>query len=74
VNRVPEGLDPAVQSREITFEADVTSVTPFLKVATVNRGGTGHMSFACDEGRISEASDRRQRRSCTSAPPSHSDS
>jgi len=50
MNRVPEGLDPAVRSREITFEADVTSVTPFLKVATVNRGGSGHMTFACDEG------------------------
>lgn len=51
MDRIPEGLDPAVKSREITFEADVTSVTPFLKLATVNRGGTGHMSFACDEGR-----------------------
>jgi hypothetical protein len=50
VTRVPEGLDPAVQSREIIFEADVTSVTPFLKLATVNRGGVGHMIFACDEG------------------------
>jgi hypothetical protein len=50
MDRVPEGLDPAVQSREITFEADVTSVTPFLKLATVSRGGTDHMSFVCDEG------------------------
>ena len=50
MNRVPEGLDPTVQSREITFEADVTSVTPFLKLATVSRGGAGHMSFVCDEG------------------------
>jgi hypothetical protein len=50
MDRVPEGLEPAVKSREITFEADVTSVTPFLKLATVSRGGTGHMSFACDEG------------------------
>lgn len=50
MSRVPDGLDPAVQSREIAFEADVTSVTPFLKLATVSRGGTGHMSFACDEG------------------------
>jgi hypothetical protein len=40
VNRGPEGLDPAVQSREIVFEADVMSVTPFLKLATVSRGGT----------------------------------
>jgi hypothetical protein len=50
MDRVPEGLDAAVKSREITFEADVTAVTPFLKLATVSRGGTGHMSFACDEG------------------------
>jgi len=50
VNREPEGFDPAVRSREIVFEADVMSVTPFLKLATVNRGGSAHMSFACDEG------------------------
>ena len=50
MNPVPEGLDPTVTSREIVFEADVTSVTPFLKVATVHRGGAGHMTFACDEG------------------------
>ncbi len=50
MSRVPEGLDPAVTSREITFEADVTSVTPFLKLATVNRDGGDHMSFLCDEG------------------------
>ena len=50
MDRVPEGLDPTVQSREITFEADVTSVTPFLKLATVHRGSAGHMSFVCDEG------------------------
>ena len=50
MSRVPEGLDPAVERREITFEADVTSVTPFLKLATVNRGGRDHMSFVCDEG------------------------
>lgn len=50
MDRSPEGLDPAVKRREITFEADVTSVTPFLKLATVSGGGTGHMSFACDEG------------------------
>jgi hypothetical protein len=47
---VPEGLDPSITTREITFEADVTSVTPFLKLATVSREGTGHLSFACDEG------------------------
>lgn len=46
----PEGLDPSIRKREITFEADVTGVTPFLKVATVHRNGTGHMTFACDEG------------------------
>jgi hypothetical protein len=50
VDRVPEGLDSSVKTREITFEADVTSVTPFLKVATAHRNGTGHMTFACDEG------------------------
>jgi hypothetical protein len=50
VTRVPEGLDPSIESRQITFEADVTSVTPFLKVATAHRGGSGHMTFACDEG------------------------
>lgn len=50
MDRVPEGLDPAVRSREIAFGADVTSDTPFLKLATVNRGGTGHMTCACDEG------------------------
>jgi hypothetical protein len=50
MDRVPEGLDPSVKTREITFEADVTSVTPFLKVATAHRNGTGHMTFACDEG------------------------
>jgi hypothetical protein len=48
--RVPEGLDPSVQRREISFEADVSSVTPFLKIATVHRNGAGHMTFACDEG------------------------
>ncbi len=47
---LPEGLDPAVQSREIVFEADVTSVTPFLKLATVSHNGTAHKTFACDEG------------------------
>ena len=45
MNRIPEGLDPAVQSREITFEADVTSVTPFLTLATVNRNAADHMTF-----------------------------
>jgi hypothetical protein len=46
----PEGLDPGVQTREMLFEADVTSVTPFLKLATVSRNGEGHMTFASDEG------------------------
>jgi hypothetical protein len=47
---IPEGLSPGVQVREIVFEADVSSVTPFLKLATVSRNGQGHMTFACDEG------------------------
>ena len=46
----PEGLDPSIRSREIVFEADVTGVTPVLKVATAHHNGTGHMTFACDEG------------------------
>jgi hypothetical protein len=36
----PEGLDPTIQSREIVFEADVASVTPFLKLATVSPHST----------------------------------
>ena len=47
---VPEGLDPKMQTREIVFDADVSLVTPFLKLATVSRGGAGHMTFASDEG------------------------
>jgi len=47
---VPDGLDPKIQTREIVFEADVSLVTPFLKLATVSRGGAGHMTFASDEG------------------------
>ena len=46
---VPEGLDPKIQTREIVFDAEVSLVTPFLKLATVSRGGTGHMTFASDE-------------------------
>ena len=46
----PEGLDPRIQTREIVFDADVSLVTPFLKLATVSRGGAGHMTFASDEG------------------------
>ena len=41
----PEGLDPTVQTREIAFEADVRSVTPFLKLATVSHDGTAHKTF-----------------------------
>jgi len=74
VNREPEGLDPTVRGREIVFEADVTSVTPFLKLATVSRGGSGHMSFLSDEGPNLGGSDRRRRRSCTSARRWRSDS
>ncbi|OLB95066.1 MAG: hypothetical protein AUH30_16260 [Candidatus Rokubacteria bacterium 13_1_40CM_68_15] len=48
--RLPEGLDPSITTRQITFEADVTSVTPFLKLATVSREGASPQSFACDEG------------------------
>ena len=47
---IPEGLDPTIHTREIVFDADVQSVTPFLKLATVSRNGTGAMTFACDEG------------------------
>jgi hypothetical protein len=47
---VPDGLDPKIQTREIVFEADVSLVTPFLKLATVSRGGAGHITFASDEG------------------------
>ena len=50
MTHAPEGLDPAIQSREIVFEADVQSVTPFLKLATVTHNGTAHKTFACDEG------------------------
>ena len=47
---VPDGLNPRTETREIVFDADVILVTPFLKLATVSRGGTGHMTFASDEG------------------------
>jgi hypothetical protein len=47
---VPDGLDPRIQTREIVFEADVSLVTPYLKLATVSRGDVGHMTFASDEG------------------------
>src|SRR5881409_1145912 len=47
---VPDGLNPRIETREIVFDANVNLVTPFLKLATVSRGGTGHMTFASDEG------------------------
>jgi hypothetical protein len=50
MSTVPQGLDPTVQTREIVFDADVSMVTPFLKLATVSRGGEGAMTFASDEG------------------------
>ena len=50
MTHVPEGLDPTIQSRDIVFEADVHSVTPFLKLATVSHNGSAHKTFACDEG------------------------
>ncbi len=46
----PEGLDPTIQTREISFEADVQSVTPYLKLATVSHNGAAHKTFASDEG------------------------
>lgn len=45
---VPDGLNPQIQTREIVFDAEVDLVTPFLKLATVSRGGSGHMTFASD--------------------------
>jgi len=50
VSAAPEGLNPKIETREIVFVASVDLVTPFLKLATVNRGGAGHMTFASDEG------------------------
>jgi hypothetical protein len=50
MSAIPDGLNSAITHREIVFDADVQSVTPFLKVATVSRDGKGHMTFACDEG------------------------
>ena len=50
MTRTPEGLDPSIRTREIVFEADVSGVTPFLKLATVSRAGGGHMAFASNEG------------------------
>ena len=50
MSTIPEGLDPKIHTREMVFEADVRSVTPFLKIATVSRNGTGHMTLVSDEG------------------------
>jgi hypothetical protein len=50
MSKMLEGLGPATTGREIVFEADVAAVTPSLKLATVSRGGAGHMTFASDEG------------------------
>src|SRR6266446_3738289 len=41
--KLPDGLNPRIETREIVFDADVNLVTPFLKLATVSRGGSGHM-------------------------------
>ena len=47
----PDGLDPRVTSRTVTFEADVQGVTPMLKLATVTHSGrNAAYTFACDEG------------------------
>ncbi len=71
----PEGLDPAIRSRDIVFEANVQSVTPFLKLATVRHNGKAHHTFACDEGpSLGGCSARPRRPSCTSARRSPSDS
>ena len=45
-----EAQNPSVRSHELVFEADVRSVTPFLKLATVSRNGVEPHSFSCDEG------------------------
>ncbi len=50
MTHVPDGLDPTIQSRDIIFEADVQSVTPFLKLATVSHTGGAHKTFACHRG------------------------
>jgi hypothetical protein len=48
---MPEGLDPRVTSRQITFEADVQGITPMLKLATVTiKGRDAAFTFTCDEG------------------------
>ena len=50
MSAAPEGLNPKIERREIVFDASVDLVAPFLKLATVSRGGAGHMTFASDEG------------------------
>ena len=70
----PEGLDPTIRIRDVVFEPDVQSVTPFLKLATVSHNGKAHHTFACDEGPSSVGSARPRRPSCTSARRSPSDS
>lgn len=48
--RPPEGPDPNLTTRELVFEADVSSLTPFLKVADVTVMGRTHFGFLSDEG------------------------
>jgi AhpD family alkylhydroperoxidase len=49
-----QGLTEAVEVVQlfntVTKIADVTSVRSFLKLATVSRVGSGHMTFVSDEG------------------------
>jgi len=70
----PEGLDPAIRTRDIVFEADVQSVTPFLKLVTVSHNGKAHHTFDCDEGPSFGGLGSARRPSCTSAQRSPSDS
>ncbi|GIX48598.1 MAG: hypothetical protein KatS3mg131_2809 [Candidatus Tectimicrobiota bacterium] len=42
--------EPQPMRREIVFTAEVQTLTPMLKVATVSRQGQDHYTFACDEG------------------------
>ena len=37
--------DPTIRTRDITFEADVQSVPPFLKLATVSFNGAARHTF-----------------------------
>ena len=45
----PQPQAQAHQSLELTFEADVRGVTPYMKLATVTRGGAEPRTFASDE-------------------------